>query len=132
MTDFSEFIGTWRADREAPYSSHTFTWQPDDSGLLGRWIVEAADSPAIRAAAAATGRPTRFEMQVGQPWLEDDLLLFYVNGGPVATEFRLLSRNEAVVGAAVHKLPPELSGPEHRESIEGHRVRLTRKPETTV
>jgi hypothetical protein len=126
MADFSDFIGTWRAEGGGPYSAHTFIWEPAGVGLLGRWIIEAADSPAARAAASA-GKPTRFEMRVGKPWLEDDLLLFHVNDGPVVTEFRLVSRNEAVVGAAVHKLPPELAGPEHRPSIEGHRVRLTRQ-----
>ena len=127
MADFSDFIGTWRAEEGAPYSSHTFTWETAGTGLLGRWIIEAADSPAARAAAAA-GRPARFEMPVGKPWLEDDLLLFRLHDGPFVTEFRLVGRNEAVVGAAVHKLPSEFSGPEHLRSIEGHRVRLTRQP----
>jgi len=47
-----------------------------------------------------------------------------MNGGPYVTEFRLLGGGEAAVGAAVDKLPPELVGPEHQQSIEGHRVRL--------
>lgn len=126
MADLSDFIGTWRAEEGAPFSSHTFTWESAGLGLSGRWIIEAADRPAARAAAAA-GRPTRLEMRVGTPWLEDDLLLFHVNDGPFVTEFRIVSRNEAVVGAAVHKLPPEFAGPEHGRSIEGHRVRLRRQ-----
>lgn len=131
MADFSDFIGTWRADEGAPYSSHTFTWEPAGIGLVGRWIIEAADSPAARAVASA-GRPTRLEMRVGRPWLEDDLLLFHLNDAPFVTEFRLVTQNEAVVGAAVHKLPSEFAGPEHRQSIEGHRVQLTRQVQAAV
>lgn len=131
MGELRDFVGTWRAEKGAPFSNHTFTWENTASGLRGRWIIEAADSPAMRAAAAA-GRPTRFEMQVGDPWLEDGLLLFRINGGPYITEFRLVRSNEAVVGAAVDKLPPEFAGPEHQRSIEGHRVLLTRQFETAV
>ena len=126
MGEMSDFVGTWRAEKGAPLSIHTFTWEDTGTGLRGRWVIEAADSPAVRAAAAA-GRPTRFEMQVGDPWLEDGLLLFHLNGGPYITEFRLVGFNEAVVGAAMDKLPPEFAGPEHRRSIEGHRVQLTRR-----
>ena len=131
MTGFNEFIGTWRAEEGAPYSSHTFTWELAGGEVSGRWIIEAADSPGARAAATA-GNPTRFEMRVGKPWLEDGLLLFYLNDGPFVTEFRLFSRNDAVVGAAVHKLPREFAAPEHRQSIEAHRVRFVRKPEAAV
>ena len=49
-----------------------------------------------------------------EPWLEDDLLLFRLNDERFVTEFRLLSRDEAVVGAAVHTLPPEFAGPASR------------------
>ena len=66
-------------------------------------------------------------MLVGEPWIEEGLLLFRVNGGPYITEFRLVGPDEAVVGAAVNKLPPELRSPDHKQSIEGHRVRLTRQ-----
>jgi len=69
-------------------------------------------------------------MQVSDPWLEDGLLLFHVNRGPYITEFRLVGSNEAVVGAAVGKVPPEFAGPDHQRSIEEHRVRLTRQSET--
>ena len=65
-------------------------------------------------------------MLVGEPWIEEGLLLFRVNGGPYITEFRLVGPDEAVVGA-VNKLPPELRSPDHKQSIEGHRVRLTRQ-----
>jgi hypothetical protein len=59
--------------------------------------------------------------------LESGLLLFRLNGGPYISEFRLVASNEAVVGAAMDKLPPEFSGPEHRRMIEGHRVKLIRR-----
>ena len=67
-------------------------------------MIEAADSQAARAAATA-GRPTQLEMQVGEPWLEEGLLRFHLNGGPYITEFRRVGPDEAVVGAAVNKLP---------------------------
>ena len=69
------------------------------------------------------------EMQIGEPWLENGLLLFHVNGEPFVTEFRLVGQDEAVVGAAMNKLPPRFAGPEYSRSIKGHRVRLTRKSE---
>ena len=125
MVQLSDFVGTWRAEKGPPFSTHTFTWESTSTGLRGRWIVEMADSPVARAAAAA-GRPTQFEMQIGEPWLDDGLLLFHVNGRPYVTEFRLVHSDEAVVGAAVAKLPPEFAGPEYQRSIEGHRVQLTR------
>jgi hypothetical protein len=50
-------------------------------------------------------------MQIGEPWLEDGLLLFHVNGGPYITEFRLVDSNEAVLGAAVGKVPPSSPDP---------------------
>jgi hypothetical protein len=126
MAGLSDFVGTWRAERGAPFSIHTFTWEETGTGLRGRWVIEAPDSPAARAPTAA-GMPKRFEMQVGDPWLESGLLLFRLNGGPYISEFRLVASNEAVVGAAMDKLPPEFSGPEHRRMIEGHRVKLIRR-----
>jgi hypothetical protein len=131
MSELSDFVGTWHAAKGAPFSTHTFTWEKADTGLRGRWIVEAAESPAARAAAAA-GKPTRLEMQIGEPWLEDGLLLFPVNGSPYPFEFRLVGSNEAVIGAAVSKLPPNLAGPDHQQSIEGHRIRLTRRSEAAA
>ncbi len=131
MVELSDFVGTWRAEEGAPFSTHTFTWENTGTDLRGRWVIEAADSPAARAAAAA-GRPARFEMQIGDVWLEDGRLLFHVNGGPYITEFRLLDSNEAVVGGAVDKLPPEFAGPGYQQSIGGHRVQLSRQSETVV
>ena len=128
MGGLNDFVGTWRAEKGAPYSTHTFTWEPSGASLRGRWVIEAPDSEAARAAAAA-GCPMRLEMVVGEPWLEGGLLLFHVNSGPYITEFRLVAPDEAVVGAAVNKLPPELRGPDHQRSIDGHRVRLTRQRE---
>ncbi len=127
MNQLRDFIGTWRISRGAPFSDHTFTWHPSADGLQGRWIIEAPDSPAAREA-AAQGRPTRIEIQVGSPWLESGVLFFKLHDGPYVSEFRLTGPDEAVVGAAVDKLPAEFAGPEYRRSIEGHRVRLTRQP----
>lgn len=129
MADLMRFVGTWRANPGPPLSTHTFTWESEGNRLRGCWVIEAPDSPAARAAALA-GRLVRLEMQIGEPWLEDGLLLFHVNGGPFVSEFRLVGESEAVVGAAVHKLPPQFAGSEHKHSIEGHRVRLTRQSET--
>ena len=66
-------------------------------------------------------------MQISDAWLEDGLLLFRVNGVPFVSEFRLVGEGVAVVGAAVDKLPTRLAESEHKRSIEGHRVRLTRQ-----
>jgi hypothetical protein len=66
-------------------------------------------------------------MQIGEPQLDEGRLLFHINGGPHWSEFRLVGADEAIVGAAIDKLPPEYAGPEHRRSIEGHRVRLSRR-----
>jgi hypothetical protein len=123
--DLASFVGTWTAAPGAPSSNHTFTWELHGGGLLGHWIIEAAESPDARAPVLA-GRPMRIEMHIGEPWLEEGVLLFRVNDGPFVTEFRLVGEHEAVVGAAVHK-HPELSGPEFARSIEGHRVRLARQ-----
>jgi hypothetical protein len=128
MGDLTQFVGTWIADTGAPFSTHTFTWELEGSRLRGRWLIEAPDSPATRAAAAA-GRPLRVELQIGDAWLEGGLLLFHVNGGPFVAEFRLVGQGDAIVGAAVHKLPPQFAEPEHKHSIEGHRVRLARRSE---
>ena len=95
-------------------------------------MAELSDFVGTWRAEAAASRPTRFEMQIGDPWLEDGLLLFHVNGSPYITEFSLVGSSEAVVGAAVGKLPPELAGPDHQRSIEAHRVQLTRQSETTL
>jgi len=126
MGELSDFVGTWRAERGAPFSSHTFTWENTATGLRGRWIIEAADTPEVRAAAAAAGRPTRLEMTVGNPWQEEGRLLFHINEGPYLSEFKLAGTNDAVLGAAVDKLPPEFTGPDEMPSIEGHRVHLSR------
>lgn len=126
VTELDDFVGTWRADEGAPYSTHTFTWERAGAYLRGRWVIKAANSEAAHVVVAAA-RPAQFEMQVGKPWLEDGLLLFHVNGGPYLTEFRLVGPAEAVVGAAVKHLPPEFTRPEDRHSIEAHRVRLTKQ-----
>jgi len=131
MNQLSDFVGTWRASRGAPFSDHTFTWQASANGLQGRWIIEAPESSAAREA-ATHGRPTRIEIEVGSPWLESGVLFFKMHDGPYISEFRLAGADEAVVGAAVDKLPPEFAGPEYQRSIEGHRVRLTRQPEVTA
>ena len=53
MGELSDFVGTWRASKGTPFSDHTFTWEQSAGGLRGRWIIEAADSPRARVAAAA-------------------------------------------------------------------------------
>jgi hypothetical protein len=131
MTQLSDFIGTWCASQGPPYSDHTFTWEASTDGLQGRWIIEAPDSPAAREA-ARQGRPTRIEIPIGSPWLESGVLLFRLHEGPYISEFRLTGPDEAVVGAAVDKLPAEFVGPEFQRSIEGHRVRLIRQPRRTA
>jgi hypothetical protein len=128
MSDLTHFVGSWVADAGAPFSTHTFTWELEGSRLRGRWLIEAPDSPATRAVAAA-GRPLRIELQIGDAWLEDGLLLFHVNEGSLVAEFRLVSESDAIVGAAVHKLPFQVSASAHKQSIEGHRVRLARRSE---
>jgi hypothetical protein len=126
VADLDHFVGTWTAENGSPFSTHTFTWESEDARLRGRWRVEAPDSPAASAAAAA-GKPLRIEMQISDAWLEDGLLLFRVNGVPFVSEFRLVGEGVAVVGAAVHKLPARLAESDHKRSIEGHRVILTRQ-----
>ena len=129
MVQLTDFIGTWRAENGAPFTSHTFTWALRDGHLVGRWILEVPDAATARAATAA-GRPTWGEMQIGEPWLEDGVLLFHVSGGPFITEFRLLGKAEAVVGAALHKLPQgAFSGYERSaaRSAAAHQVRLLRQ-----
>jgi len=125
MADVTRFLGGWTASRGAPYSNHTFTWEIDHTRLRGRWVIEASDSPAARAA-TAIGRPMRLEMQVDEPSLEGDALMFQMHGGPALAEFRLVGPDEAIVGAAMDRLPPELDTPAGRRSVEGHRVRLVR------
>ena len=57
MAELSDFVGTWRAEKGAPLSSHTFMWENTASGLRGRWIIEAPDMHphALRASTAAQG-----------------------------------------------------------------------------
>ncbi len=131
MVEFNQYVGTWRASRGAPYSSHTFTWELADHELRGRWIIEAASS-ATAPVVVAAHTPMRLDMRVENAWLEDDLLLFQVADGPFVTEFRLINQNEAIVGVAAHRLAPQFTGPEYQRSIEGHRVRLTRQPTGAV
>jgi hypothetical protein len=131
MPDLNDFIGVWRAEMGPPYSTHTFKWEQAGAGLRGRWLIEAGGSAAQRAA-ARPGGPTRLEMEVGDPWLEEGLLLFHVNDGPIVFEFTLVGQNEALVGPAVSKLPPDFTGPDFEEPIEGHRVRLTRQPDAAA
>ena len=71
----SDFVGTWKASRGAPFSDHTFTWQPSEDGLQGRWIIEALDSSAADEA-ASEGQPTRIEIPIDAPWLESGVLFF--------------------------------------------------------
>ena len=130
MADLQDFVGTWRADREAPWSSHTFTWARNVDGLRGEWTIEAAVPRAADRVQEPAASPQRLQVQIGEPSLDEGRVLFHLNGGPFITEFRLVAPNEAIVGAAVDKLPPELAGPEYQRSIEGHRVRLRKLSDT--
>jgi hypothetical protein len=124
MVDLQDFVGTWRSERGFPYSTMTFTWVITDDGLRGDWLIEAAAPPPGVDTWRSNPQAMRLQMQVGAPTLEEGRALFTINGGPYLTEFRLLGGGEAAVGAAVDKLPPEMAGPEHQRSIEGHRVRM--------
>jgi hypothetical protein len=124
MAELQDFVGTWKYDGRYPRSSHTITWRFDGRQLHGRWVVEST-------AADEEGNRKSFDLPVGDPWLENGVLLFHVLNGPWPSEFRLLSGAEAIVGASEEKLPPQLRTPEHQRSIEGHRVRLTRQTPAT-
>jgi hypothetical protein len=126
MTELQDFVGTWRSERGHPYSTQTFTWVMTDDGLLGEFVVEVAAPPPGTQTWMSNPRPMRHQVQVGAPTIEEGRALFSMHGGPFVTEFRLLGGGEAVVGAAVDRLPPEFTGPEHQRSIEGHRVHMTR------
>lgn len=132
MADLQDFVGTWRSERGAPYSTMTFTWVATDDGLRGEWIIEASAPPPGAGTWMSNPGPRRYEMQVGPPTIEEGRALFSLNGGPFGTEFRLIGNDEALLGAAIDKLPPEMAGPEHRRSIEGHRVRLTKVSDAAV
>lgn len=129
MTNLEDFIGTWRSERGAPYSTMTFIWSAGDEGPRGEWIIEAAAPPPGTATWMSNPRPRSLQMRLGPPTFEADRALFTINDGPYITEFRLIGDREAAVGAAVDKLPPEFSEPEYQRSIEGHRVRLTKVPD---
>ena len=112
IVDLIQFVGTWTEDVGPPFSSHTFTWELNGARLRGRWVIEASDSPAARAA-KESGRPQRIEMQIGEPWLEDGLLLFHVDGGPFVSvsEARVGTGNEEVlVGTEQGELASDWSG----------------------
>src|SRR5688572_18154915 len=123
MASLLDFVGTWRAAKGWPYSSHTFTWLASGESLQGEWIIEGASRPDPSKAVAK-----RLQVQIGEPRLDDGRLLFRMGSGPnmspYVTEFRLLGADEAIVGAALDHLPAEFTGPEYERSIEGHRVRL--------
>lgn len=126
MADVQDFVGTWRSERGAPYATMTFTWASTDEGLRGEWLIEGSVPPPNAGTWMSNPGPRRFEMSVGVPTIEDGRVLFTVNNGPYITEFRLLGDDEAIVGAAPDKIPPEFAGPEFQRSIEGHRIKLKR------
>ncbi len=125
MTDLQKFVGTWRSERGAPFSTQTFTWTLVDEGLRGSWLIEGP-APATGNTWISNPKPFHHQMEIGTPIVEEDRVLFTANGGPYVSEFRLVSNDEAVVGAAPDKIPPEFAGPEFARSIEGHRIRLRR------
>jgi hypothetical protein len=113
MAALPHFIGTWKNAPHDPRSAHTLTWRLESTGLRGRWIVE----PTMEGDALVGGTPRAYEMRVGRCWIEDDVLLFHVNGSAWPSEFRLTESGEAVLGVASEKLGRE---------IDGHRLRLLR------
>ena len=125
MNDMMRFVGTWKGDRRFGRSDHTFTWTLEGEQLHGRWVIEAP-TPVAAPPPSNVGGLRQIEMQVGEPWIENGVLLFHVNAGPFVTEFRMVSDSIAIAGAAMDKLPPEFAGPEHQRSIEAHRVQFTR------
>ena len=126
MRDLQDFVGTWRSERGAPYSTMTFTWAASDDSLLGEWVINASGPPPGAGTWMSNPGPRRRGIQIGPATIEDRRALFTMNGSPYITEFRLLGDDEAIVGAAPDKMPPEFSGPEFQRSIEGHRIRLRR------
>jgi hypothetical protein len=84
MAALPHFVGTWRNAPHDPQSTHTLIWKLDSTGLRGRWIVE----PTIDAGALIGGKPRAYEMRIGRCWIEDDVLLFHVNGNAWPSEFR--------------------------------------------
>lgn len=132
MASLQDFVGTWRSQRGVPYSTHTFAWEPADTGLRGEWTIEATVAGGRESSALVRHWPKHVQMQISEPSLDQGRLLFHVNGGPYVTEFRLLDSGDAELGAAVDKLPPEFAGSGYRQSIENHRVRLQKHLETTA
>lgn len=126
MADLQDFVGAWRSERGAPYSTMTFTWVAGADGLRREWVIETAVPPPPAGTWMSNPVPRRHEMQIGPPTIENDRALFTMNGSPYITDFRLLGDDEAIAGAAPDKIPPEFSGPEFQRSIEGHRIRLRR------
>jgi hypothetical protein len=127
-----DFLGIWRSERGAPYSTQTFTWTATDGGLRGECVIEVVAPPPGMGTWMSTAGPRRHDMPIGPPIFEEDRALFTVNNMPYVAEFRLLGNGEAAFGAAMDKLPPELAGPEHQRSIDAHRVRLTRIADATT
>jgi len=113
MAALPHFVGTWRNAAHDPQCTHTLIWKLERTGLRGRWIVE----PTIEGGGVVSGKPRAYEMRVGRCWVEDDVLLFHVNGNAWPSEFRLTDRGDALVGVASEKLG---------RAIDGHRMRLVR------
>jgi hypothetical protein len=124
MTALQDFVGTWRSETGAPHVVITFTWVLTDDGLRGESAIEVAEPSAGAAPWMSNRGPRRYDRPIGTPTVEEGRALFSVDGAPSPAEFRLLGGGEAIVGAALDKLPPELAGPEHQRAFEAHRVRL--------
>lgn len=127
MAALEQFAGTWRSERGHPYSTQTVTWTMADNRLVGHWLIEAAGPPP-ETGWQSNPQPLRHEVHLTAVTLDEGRVLFTLNGGPYITEFRLVGDDEAVLGAAPDKIPPEFSGPEFQRSIEGHRIRLRKLP----
>jgi hypothetical protein len=75
MTALTDFVGTWVASRGAPYSNHVCEWRLEGERLRRHWPIEAPESSAAGAAAAA-GLPIRLQVAIDDCRLDDSRVLF--------------------------------------------------------
>lgn len=126
MSDLSKYVGTWSGQTGDPAVTHALTWESDGiGGLTGRYVMQP---PPLTTPTTAidSNIPSRIELQVSEVVCEDEVLIFDLQHSPFPVEFRMVDDNEATFGAASHKLSAEFSA-DHRQAIEKHRVRLSRK-----
>lgn len=71
MANLQDFVGTWRAERGAPFSTHTVTWEAADAGLRGEWTIEATVADSRQSSARVRHWPKRLQMQISEPSLDE-------------------------------------------------------------